>query len=146
MIRDRARGRPGIEHAVDLGIGPARARSYGRRGSANVRLFLPEQPDLDWSNPDVRRAMHDVLRFWLDRGVDGFQVDVVHGLGKDPRLPDLAPELAAIPRAALNDEESTHEILRALRRPVDAYPGDRVLVGDVLGRRLGALGGDSTSF
>jgi len=100
-------------------------------GQYYLHLFLPEQPDLDWSNPDVRRAMHDVLRFWLDRGVDGFRVDVVHGLGKDPRLPDLAPELAAVPQSALNDEESTHEILRVLRRLVDAYPGDRVLVGEV---------------
>src|SRR5437870_5276807 len=74
-------------------------------GQYYLHLFLPEQPDLDWSNPDVRRAMHDVLRFWLDRGVDGFRVDVVHGLGKDPRLPDLAPELAAVPQSALNGEE-----------------------------------------
>src|SRR5204863_4864295 len=91
-------------------------------------LFLPEQPDLDWSNPDVRRAMEDVLRFWLARGADGFRVDVVHGLGKDARLPDLPPDLAAIPQSALNDDESTHTILRALRRVVDAHPGDRVLV------------------
>src|SRR5262245_49089187 len=75
--------------------------------------------------------MHDVVRFWLDRGVDGFRVDVVHGLGKDPCLPDLPPELAAIPASALNDDDSTHAILRELRRLVDAYPGDRVLVGEV---------------
>jgi len=98
-------------------------------GQYYLHLFLPEQPDLDWSNPDVRRAMHDVLRFWLERGVDGFRVDVVHGLGKDPRLPDVPPELAAIPQSALNDHESTHDILRALRRLVDAYAGERVLVG-----------------
>ena len=100
-------------------------------GQHYLHLFLPEQPDLDWSNPDVRRAMEDVLRFWLARGVDGFRVDVVHGLGKDARLPDLPPDLAAIPQSALNDDESTHTILRALRRVVDAHPGDRVLVGEV---------------
>jgi len=100
-------------------------------GQYYLHLFLPEQPDLDWSNPEVRRAMHDVVRFWLDRGVDGFRVDVVHGLGKDPRLPDLPPELAAIPVSGLNDDESTHGILRELRRLVDGYPGDRVLVGEV---------------
>jgi len=75
--------------------------------------------------------MHDVLRFWLDRGVDGFRIDVVHGLGKDPRLPDLPSDLAAIPQSALNDQESTHDIMRELRRVVDAYPGDRVLVGEI---------------
>jgi len=100
-------------------------------GQYYLHLFLPAQPDLDWSNPAVRHAMHDVLRFWLDRGVDGFRVDVVQGLGKDPRLPDLPLELAAIPQSALNEHESTHEILRELRRLVDGYPGDRVLVGEV---------------
>ena len=100
-------------------------------GQYYLHLFLPEQPDLDWSNPEVVRAMHAVLRFWLDRGVDGFRVDVVHALGKDPRLPDDPPGLAGIPHAALNDHESTHAILRALRRLMDGYPGDRVLVGEV---------------
>jgi len=56
-----------------------------------LHLFLPEQPDLDWSNPDVRRAMEEVLSFWLQRGVDGFRIDVVHALGKDTAFPD-APE------------------------------------------------------
>jgi alpha-glucosidase len=100
-------------------------------GQYYLHLFLPAQPDLDWANPAVRAAMHAVLRFWLDRGVDGFRVDVVHGLGKDPALPDLPPELAAIPACAVNDDESTHAYLRELRRLVDAYPGDRVLVGEV---------------
>ena len=100
-------------------------------GQYYLHMFLPEQPDLDWSNPEVRDAMHDVLRFWLDRGIDGFRVDVVHGLGKDPRLPDLPPELAAIPVSALNEHEATHEWLREIRRLLDRYPGDRVLVGEV---------------
>jgi alpha-glucosidase len=63
--------------------------------------------------------------------VDGFRVDVVHGLGKDPALPDNPPHLAHVPHAALNDHPSTHELLRGLRRLVDEYPGDRVLVGEV---------------
>jgi len=100
-------------------------------GQYYLHLFLPEQPDLDWSNPEVVAAMHAVLRFWLDRGIDGFRVDVVHGLGKDAALPDDPPARAGIPHAALNDHPSTHAILRALRRLVDAYPGDRVLVGEV---------------
>src|SRR5215470_3557670 len=60
-------------------------------GQYYLHLFLPEQPDLDWSNPAVVAAMHDVLRFWLDRGIDGFRVDVVHALGKDAALPDEPP-------------------------------------------------------
>jgi alpha-glucosidase len=96
-----------------------------------LHCFLPAQPDLNWANPEVRAAMRDVLRFWLDRGVDGFRVDVVHGLGKDPMLPDDPPEWAGVPHAALNDHASVHPILQELRRFVDAYPGDRVLVGEV---------------
>jgi alpha-glucosidase len=96
-----------------------------------LHLFLPEQPDLDWSNPEVVAAMHGVLRFWLDRGIDGFRVDVVHALGKDPALPNEPPGLTGVPHAALNDHPSTHPILRDLRRVVEAYPGDRMLVGEV---------------
>ena len=51
-----------------------------------LHLFLPQQPDLNWNNPDVVAAQHDVLRFWLDRGVDGFRADVVHLIGKDDVL------------------------------------------------------------
>jgi alpha-glucosidase len=103
---------------------PATAQYY-------LHLFLAAQPDLDWRNPAVVAAMHDVLRFWLDRGIDGFRVDVVHALGKDPALPDEPPHLAGIPHAVLNDEPSTHPILRELRKLVDAYPGDRLLLGEV---------------
>ncbi len=100
-------------------------------GQYYLHLFLREQPDLDWSNPEVVEAMHGVLRFWLDRGVDGFRVDVVHALGKDPTLPDEPPHLRGVPHAVLNDVEATHDLLRGLRRVVDAYPGDRMLVGEV---------------
>jgi alpha-glucosidase len=96
-----------------------------------LRLFLAEQPDLNWANPEVVEAMHGVLRFWLDRGVDGFRMDVIHALGKDPALPDWPDELAGIPASALNDHESTHGILRDLRRLLDGYPGDRMMVGEV---------------
>ncbi|HEY3810141.1 MAG TPA: alpha-amylase family glycosyl hydrolase, partial [Acidimicrobiales bacterium] len=98
-----------------------------------LHLFLAEQPDLNWTNPEVRVAMHEVLRFWLARGVDGFRVDVAHGLGKDPRLPDLPPELAAIPPSSNNDQPSTHPILAGLRTEVDAWPTPppRMLVGEV---------------
>ncbi|MBA2750696.1 MAG: alpha-glucosidase C-terminal domain-containing protein [Actinobacteria bacterium] len=100
-------------------------------GQYYLHLFLPEQPDLNWANAEVVEAMHGVLRFWLDRGVDGFRIDVVHGLGKDQSFPDAPPKTADRPWSSQNDHESTHAILRDLRRLVDGYSGDRVLVGEV---------------
>jgi alpha-glucosidase len=100
-------------------------------GQYYLHCFLPAQPDLDWSDPEVAAAMQGVLRFWLDRGIDGFRVDVVHCLGKGPALPDDPPDLAPLPHAVLNEHPATHAILRDLRRLVDAYPGERVLVGEV---------------
>jgi len=96
-----------------------------------LHLFLPEQPDLNWGNPQVEAVMHDVMRFWLDRGVDGFRIDVAHALGKDPGLPDEPPDLAGVPHSSLNNDPRTHPILRRLRQLVDGYPGDRILVGEV---------------
>jgi alpha-glucosidase len=95
-----------------------------------LHLFLPEQPDLNWRNPAVASAMQDTLRFWLDRGVDGFRVDVVQGLLKDPALPD-DPSGSLLPHSAVNDCPDTHAVLRELRSLVDSWPGDRVLVGEV---------------
>jgi alpha-glucosidase len=100
-------------------------------GQWYLHLFLKEQPDLNWANPAVVHAMHDVLRFWLDRGVDGFRVDVIHLLGKDPDLPDWPDDMAGIPASSLNDHESTHAIIRGLRTLLDSYPGDRMMVGEV---------------
>jgi alpha-glucosidase len=99
-------------------------------GQWYLHLFLPEQPDLDWRKPQVARAMHETLRFWLDRGVDGFRIDVVQGLTKDPDLPD-DPDGLLLPHSAVNDCDDTHEVLRGIRRVTDAYGGERVLVGEV---------------
>lgn len=96
-----------------------------------LHLFLPEQPDLNWANPAVADAMERVLGHWLDRGVDGFRIDVVHGLGKDPALPDAPAALAGIPYSAQNDDERTHPILRRFRRYVDSWPQEPVTVGEV---------------
>jgi len=96
-----------------------------------LHLFLPEQPDLNWRNPEVVAAMHDVLRFWLDRGVDGFRMDVLHALGKDPDLVDDDPAMLPIPHSALNHHESTYEIVRGLRSVLEEYDGDRMMVGEV---------------
>ncbi len=100
-------------------------------GQWYLHLFESAQPDLNWDEPAVEAAMHDTLRFWLDRGVDGFRADVIHGIGKDPALPDDPPEVAGIPHCALNDQPVTHERLRSIRRLLDGYPGGRVMVGEV---------------
>jgi alpha-glucosidase len=96
-----------------------------------LHTFLPEQPDLNWNNPQVRDAMHATLRFWLDRGVDGFRMDVVHLIGKDPALPDAPPAEAHTNRVGFHDFAGTHELLRGIRAVLDSYPGERVAVGEV---------------
>ena len=96
-----------------------------------LHLFEVGQPDLNWDEPAVEAAMHDVLRFWLDRGVDGIRADVIHCIGKDPALPDDPPELEGIPHSATNDVPVTHERLRTLRKLFDSYAGDRMMVGEV---------------
>ncbi len=100
-------------------------------GQWYLHLFDPGQPDLNWDQPAVEQAMHDVLRFWLDRGVDGVRADVIHCIGKDPDLPDDPPDVAGIPHSALNDVAVTHRRLRAIRQLLDSYPDDRVIVGEV---------------
>jgi alpha-glucosidase len=100
-------------------------------GQWYLHLFESAQPDLDWDEPGVVTAMHEVLRFWLDRGVDGFRADVIHCIGKDPDLPDDPPPVAGIPHSGLNDVPVTHHRLRAIRALVDGYSGDRLVVGEV---------------
>jgi alpha-glucosidase len=90
-------------------------------GQWYLHLFLDQQPDLNWQNPEVREAMADTLRFWLERGVDGFRVDAVHTLGKDPALPDRDGSVATLPASASNDRPETHEFLAELRRAVDEH-------------------------
>jgi alpha-glucosidase len=96
-----------------------------------LHLFLPEQPDLNWANPAVEEAMHGVLRFWLDRGVDGFRADVIHLIGKDERLPDQPPELAHLHLSGVHNDPTAHPLIRGIRAVLDGYPGDRVMVGEV---------------
>jgi alpha-glucosidase len=101
-----------------------------RTGQYYLHSFMPEQPDLNWDNPEVEAAMHDVLRFWLDRGVDGFRMDVVHLIGKGEDLPDLSPDEAKAPVAFI-DVPATHGRLREIRAVLDSYPGERTSVGEV---------------
>ncbi len=100
-------------------------------GQYYLHLFLPGQPDLNWWHPPVVEAMHQVLRFWLDRGVDGFRADAVHAIGKDPALADDPEETAGQPRSSTNDDPATHALLREVRALLDGYDGQRVMVGEV---------------
>jgi alpha-glucosidase len=97
-------------------------------GQWYLHLFLPEQPDLNWRNPEVVDAMHATLRFWLDRGVDGFRMDVIHALVKKPDFPDVDDPWLSTDRF---DEPAIHDRIRGFRRLLDGYPGDRVSVGEV---------------
>ncbi|HET8615284.1 MAG TPA: alpha-amylase family glycosyl hydrolase [Actinomycetales bacterium] len=96
-----------------------------------LHFFLPQQPDLNWVNDEVVHAMHGVLRFWLDRGVDGFRIDVAHCVGKDPTFSDDPRCLAGEPIASFNDQPRSHEVLRGVRSLVDTYPNDGMIVGEV---------------
>ncbi|PRX02062.1 UNVERIFIED_ORG: alpha-glucosidase [Actinomadura viridilutea] len=105
-------------------------------GQWYLHLFAPEQPDLNWENPEVRAEFERVLRFWLDMGVDGFRIDVAHGLIKAPGLPDLSGDGEDVlePTKRIDhphwDRDGVHEIYRAWRRVSDAYPGERIFVAE----------------
>lgn len=97
----------------------------GSPGQWYFHLFAPEQPDFDWGNPEVLAEFERILRFWLDRGVDGFRIDVSDALIKDTTWPDTADGSPVIPKG---DDGGPHPIYRAFRRVLDAYPGERAAV------------------
>jgi alpha-glucosidase len=116
--------------------GPAWTRiteSDGKMGQWYLHLFAPEQPDFNWDDHGVRAYFEDVLRFWLDRGVDGFRIDVAHGMVKDPALPDIGEvktemlEYTALP---MWDQEGVHDIYRSWHKILADYPGDRMAVSE----------------
>src|SRR5436190_6313840 len=117
--------------------GPAWSRD-AVSGRWYLHSFYPEQPDLDWRNPEVVAAMHDVVRFWLDRGVDGFRIDAIDRLLKDPDLRDDPPARAA-PALPLLGEYATLEHLHSVNAPdietalggLREAAGDALLVGEV---------------
>ncbi len=98
-------------------------------GAWYLHLFTPNQPDLDWSNDDVRDAMLDTLRFWLDRGVDGFRMDVVHLIAKPDGLPDRPSGPGQV--IVDIDEPAVHDHLRAIRAVLEDYPQAPMSVGEV---------------
>lgn len=117
--------------------GGAWSRALGER-QWYLHLFDHRQPDLDWEHPDVRAELEGVLRFWLDRGVDGFRVDVAHGLVKAPGLPDWEKQAAmvgndeadGVNHGPMWDQDSVHDIYRGWRRILDQYPGQRMMVAE----------------
>jgi len=99
--------------------------------------FYTEQPDLNWRNPEVRKAMYDAMRFWLDRGVAGFRIDAVSRLFEDPNLHDdpILPGKNAygdpnIAHKYTDNLPEVHEVLREMRKLVDQYPGNPVLISE----------------
>jgi len=95
-----------------------------------LHLYAREQPDLNWDNPEIHAEFESILRFWLDRGVDGFRIDVADFLVKDAALPDIEG-LPAGARKPWEDQEGLHDIYRRWREVIDSYPGDRLLVGEM---------------
>ncbi len=109
-------------------------------GQFYLHAFLPEQPDLNWRNPELRAAMLDVLRFWFDRGVDGFRIDVLWHVIKDAQFRDNPPKPGHVRRMGElfdqvqlhnTSQPEAHEVAAELRAVADSYPGDRVLIGEI---------------
>ncbi len=106
----------------------------GTPGQWYLHLFAPEQPDLNWENPEVVADFEQTLRFWLDRGVDGFRIDVAHGMAKPPGLPDM--ETVSTKMLIRDDSDprfnnaGVHDIHRRIRKVIDEYP-HAVSIGEV---------------
>lgn len=113
--------------------GPAWTRTRnpdGTPGEWYLHLFSPQQPDLNWSRPDVRAEHEAVLKFWFDRGVAGVRIDSAALLVKDPALPEVPAEPG--PGEHPNtDRDELHEIYRRWRAVADSYPDARILVGEI---------------
>jgi alpha-glucosidase len=104
-------------------------------GDYYLHFFAPEQPDLDWHCAQVQADFEDILRFWLDRGVDGFRIDVAQALFKAQDLHDMEEP---VPRPRFADwvtavgQPELHPLYRRWREIADSYPGDRMLVGEIV--------------
>jgi alpha-glucosidase len=108
------------------------------RGQFYYHFFYKQQPDLNWRNPAVEKAMFDAMRFWLDRGVAGFRLDAITTLFEDPALHD-EPLTGRLDASGFPESNHTltsglpqvHDVLRRLRKMIDSYPDQRVLVGEI---------------
>ena len=119
--------------------GPASREADGSPGQWYLHMFDATQPDVNWDNPEVHEEFATTLRFWLDRGADGFRIDVAHAMVKQPDLPDWSDddrpmagtaEITDERRPPMWDQEGVHEIYREWRKIVDSYDGDRMLVAE----------------
>jgi alpha-glucosidase len=108
-------------------------------GQYYYHSFLKEQPDLNWRNPEVRQAMYENMRFWLDRGIDGFRIDVIWHLIKDkqlrdnPRNPDYADHMSTYEQLLpvySTDQPEVHEIVEEMRAIHDEYD-DHMMIGEI---------------
>ncbi|MFD3440920.1 glycoside hydrolase family 13 protein [Streptomyces sp. NPDC058685] len=112
--------------------GPAWTRTPD--GAWYLHLFAPEQPDLNWDDQEVHDEFDSVLRFWLDLGVDGFRIDVAHGMVKAAGMPDIGhgeqASLIGSQTLPFFDQDGVHEIHRGWRRLLDSYPGERIGVAE----------------
>lgn len=125
---------------VSMFGGPAWTRiteADGTPGQWYVHLFDSSQPDLNWANEQVQLEFENILRFWLDRGVDGFRVDQPHAMAKAKGLPDhpfVAEAGAGFIEGRENPpmwfQEEVHEIFRSWRKILESYPGDRAMCGE----------------
>ena len=123
---------------VSIFGGPAWTRIVepdGNPGQWYLHLFDAEQPDLNWDNPEVFDDLEKTLRFWLERGIDGFRIDVAHGMAKPPGLPDMEVIKAEVLLADMDDDprfnnDGVHDIHRQIRTVFNDYP-DAVAIGEV---------------
>ncbi|WP_309128825.1 glycoside hydrolase family 13 protein [Microbacterium sp.] len=108
----------------------------GTPGQWYLHIFDATQPDFDWTNEEVKEEFRSILRFWLDRGVDGFRVDVAHGMVKEAGLPDYAPVADADSMGGGEEyvpywgQDGVHDIYRDWHQVLAEYDGDRALCGE----------------
>ncbi|WP_072802691.1 glycoside hydrolase family 13 protein [Rhodococcoides yunnanense] len=106
----------------------------GTPGQWYLHIFATEQPDLNWDNPEVFEDLAKTLRFWLDRGIDGFRIDVAHGMAKPAELRDMNLDLNALMKNDDDDprfnNDAVHEIHRGIRKVVDEYP-NKTTIGEI---------------
>ncbi|CAL9582543.1 glycoside hydrolase family 13 protein [Streptomyces sp. Tu 3180] len=106
----------------------------GTPGEWYLHLFAPEQPDFNWEHPAVGDEFRSILRFWLDMGVDGFRIDVAHGMVKAEGLPDLGSheqlKLLGNDVMPFFDQDGVHDIYRQWRLILDEYSGERIFVAE----------------